>query len=114
MALLGFFGVAPDVQINVQDFGKPLPLAFVLLGGTGDAVATIEFQLVDEANHVLLSTPPRETNLTADGKRLMSAVGLSFVYPGPGRYRLRLLVDRQSHFDAAFELLKGTPEDFQF
>lgn len=114
MTLLGFFGVTPDVEIKVKDLKKPLQLAFVLAGGAGDPGGKLEFQLVDQANHVLMSSPP--ATASAGGKkgvRMTTAVEIGHVYPAPGRYTFRMLVDGKTHYETQFSVLQGTPQDFQ-
>ncbi len=113
VTLLGFFGVAPDVSINVKNFANPLELGFLLLGGTGDAAGTIQFQLVDSNSQVLVATPPGTVQMASDGKRMSSALGITHRYAGPGRYALRLVLDGKPHYDAWFELLQGQPQHFQ-
>lgn len=114
MSLLGFFGIAPDVQIKIKDFSKPLDLAFVLMGGSGDARGRLELQLRDSSDKVLLSTPPGDVDVTGQsGKRLQSAIQIGFIYPGPGKYKFVMLLDKAKHFEASFELQVGTPSDFQ-
>ena len=114
MSLLGFFGIAPDVQIKIKDFAKPLDLSFVLMGGSGDARGKLELQLRDAANKVLLSTPPNTIDVTGQsGKRLQTAIQIAFTYPGPGKYSFVMLLDGARHFEAPFELQLGTAVDFQ-
>ncbi|SRR6266571_2808092 len=112
LTLLGFFGVTPDVQISIKDFRQPLQAAFVLVGGTGEGRAKVGFQFADARNQVLLATPEAEAGPIEPGKRLLTGVGISYTFPGPGRYSFRVIVDDRIHYQTSFELLQGTPADF--
>jgi hypothetical protein len=114
LTMLGFYGVTPDVQINIKDFQQPLQVAFVLVGGIGEGRATVAFQFADARGQVLLATPVAESGPIEPGKRLLTGVGLSYVFPGPGRYFFRVLVDGRMHYQTSFELLQGAPADFTF
>jgi hypothetical protein len=115
LSLLGFYGVAPDVQIAVRHFGQPLQLAFVLISGPagkGDP-DTLGFRIVDEAGTSVVEPPasPYDRHGPTE-KRLNLAIQVVAPFPHPGRYTMHLLVDGVSHFQTDFELRQGQDADF--
>src|SRR5947208_16942469 len=80
MSLLGFYGLAPDVQIAVKDFAQPLQLAFVFVGNAVGAGGqySVQFRLTEAAGAPVVAPPASPTDLAAGsgGQRLDFAIQL--------------------------------------
>jgi len=108
LALIGFLGIAPDVEVGISDFSRPLGLAFVLLAGDGDGKRYgIQVEVVREDGTIVMpkSAEALDVELKA-GKTILSPHVMA-VYPGPGRYVFRLIVDGQPFYENTFKLLVG-------
>ncbi len=114
MSLLGFYGVAPDVQIAVRAFGQPLQLAFVLVSGPSGEGGhyLVQFRVVDEAGAPVVQAPASPSDLAPSEKRLNLAIQVLTTFPHPGRYTMQLLVDGEPHYETDFELREGQAGDF--
>lgn len=108
MALLGFFGVAPDVFIGVRDFKVQTQITFVMLGEQlSGSKHRVGFQLVRDGK-VVQELPPQPGPFDQGPPgRLMLIVQISRVYEGPGKYALCLVVDDKLHFEAPFTLTQA-------
>lgn len=116
-SILGFLGIAPDIEILLQDFSQPLQrLSFLLLAGPGEGKFRVSVQLLDQDGRSIAPQPeePFEMPLIPAGKRSMFGFGFARVkFPRPGTYRLVLLVDGESHYETTFAVAQGKPEDFR-
>jgi hypothetical protein len=115
VALLGFYGITPDVEILVKDFALPVPhLYFLFIGGQGEGRFKISLQLLNGEGKSLVTTPESEVVVQPQPKRTNLALGLAgFAFPSPGAYTLRLFVAGESRpYESQFQVLQGSPEDF--
>src|SRR5438552_7764034 len=114
VSLLGFYGIAPDVEILIRDFTQPVPrLTFLFVGGQGDGRFKTSMQILDEAGHSLVATPETEVLVQPLPKRTNLALGIAgFSFPSPGTYALQLLVEGRRHYETQFKVLRGNPDDF--
>ena len=114
VTLLGFYGVAPEVEILVRDFAQPVTrLAFLFVGGHGEGTFKISMQLSNEGGENVLTTPEAAFLMQATPRRTNIAFGLmGFRLPSPGSYTLQLLVEGQPYYRTRFEVMQGRPEDF--
>lgn len=103
--LLGYYGLAPVVSIVIVDFSQPITLCFVFAGGAGHGHFRIGVRV----------TAPNGTAFdgsSVDGDLREGVPGSNFfmsfhgVLPGPGDYRVDLLVDGVSNFRTAFALTR--------
>jgi hypothetical protein len=117
--ILGFYGIAPDVDIGILDFSKPMDRLMFLLtaerGATGGEYKVL-LQILDESDcelqksgqsgpiDVVVAADPAATNSFGFG-----AVGLHL--PKPGRYTLRMSVNGEKHYENTFNVQQGKKED---
>jgi hypothetical protein len=101
--LLGFYGVAPDVRINIQNFNQPVGLCFVFVGGAGSGHFVIGLRIT-APNGQTFDAPSVEGDLApaAIGSRFF--MGFAGVLPGPGNYSASLLVNGTPNSHATFGL----------
>src|SRR5438552_3544412 len=104
LTILGFLGVSPNVKIEVSSLANPLPLAFVLLGGSGEGHYDVAFDIVGRTGKSIL---PQRAGGPVDMAKEQGSILVAEVltpYPGPGEYRLQLYVGGHLHYEAEFEL----------
>jgi hypothetical protein len=113
LSILGFYGVAPDVEIAIKDLRQPLQLGFVFVGSPGTVGQyPIRFEIADEAGQVVVS-PPAVQAAVEQAKRMNLNVQLLAVLPRTGRYGVRLFVSDALHYETTFEVRLGRDEDFR-
>ena len=116
MTLLGFYGIAPNVSILLQQFGAPVRICFVLLGGPGNGPHRVSLRLVEPATKdVIFETPelvspvpemPDRRNTLA-----FSLTNVSFRHAGV--HQVILAVDGKDHFDTTIVVGQGSPDIFK-
>ncbi len=111
LTLLGFFGIPPDVQIQVPNLELPLSsLAFVFLGGSyqshpADPPFQISLRIADSQGTVVVETPSAPLSIPPTGNKTTIAAAVSNVrFTAVGRHRVSLLVNGQSARDETFDL----------
>jgi hypothetical protein len=106
--MLGFFGVAPDVDVRIPTFPSPLQLTFVLLARAGEGRYTVSFEILGQDDARVLPAPTGQETTVAPGPKTNLMIQVLTQYPTPGRYRFRLLVDGRPHYEARFDLSEGS------
>ncbi len=114
VSVLGFYGVAPDVELLVRDFGSPLGLSFLLLGAVGgQGNFKVSLRLSDESGNTVMATPELDIQVADPSKHANFGMQIAaFKLPSPGKYNLELIVDGQSHYRTSFRAKQGGPGDF--
>lgn len=107
LTLAGFAGVTPNVTLYVDDFGKPVPITFVLHGGQGPGHGVIAFRLSFEKTGQIVAEIPSQSADISAGKHFLAAFGVVAVFPGPGRYKLSATVDGSETFSTAIHFIQG-------
>lgn len=114
--LLGFYGVAPTVEILVGDFNLPIAqLCFVLLTEPGETGGRLSFTVESPTGEIVITSGEGGMELVpqAAGKRLQLALSLvNISFKQPGRFTLNVAIDGKNHYSTYFEVRKGTPEEF--
>ena len=109
--LLGFFGVAPDVEIVIS--GGQLfveRLAFMIMLAPGAVDAQVSFQIADDAGKAVLQVAPELVQLGEAGRRsslLVQTRGLLF--PQEGEYQFFVVVDGLAHYRTTFVVRPASP-----
>jgi hypothetical protein len=114
LTLTGVYGIAPNVEILVRDFAKPITqLAFVLFGGPGQGQFKVSFRLLDPSGNALVTSPEVDAQLLPGKTSTNLVFGLgNVVLPGPGTYTFQLLVNGNDQYRKTFQVSKGQPADF--
>lgn len=112
MTIMGFYGVAPNVEIVVRDVGQPVMLAFVAgFPPVVDRLATAYHNTISVSRPngaVAFQTPPSPINVSATG-RIVVAVG--FALPPPqisGTHRIQMRVNGDLKMSAPFIIRTAT------
>jgi hypothetical protein len=102
--LLGFYGVAPYIRVQVQNFALPIQLVFVFAGGPGHGHFRIDLRITS-ANGAAFDAPGGfEANLIQQAGHSNIFMGFQGVLPGPGNYMASLLANGATQFQAPFAL----------
>jgi hypothetical protein len=113
LTILGFYGVAPNVEVVISNPDQPLMLAFI--AGV-PPVATLGVYhnviMVTRPNGaVALQTPPSPLNVSQTGRGI---IGSSFVLPPPhswGKHQIRVFVNNEMKLDTSFTLRQPSPSE---
>jgi hypothetical protein len=108
IAILGFLGAAPNVEINVKRFGG-VALAFIFLAGEGDGKShQLGFEIVDNTKKPVFPRQDFPDPQPTDKNRRTSTIcEITTAYPGPGVYTARLYADSNLHYETTFILKQG-------
>ena len=110
ISLLGFFGVAPNVEVRPEKLDLPVnELTFVLVGSTSGAAGSVEviFELFDWSDHLIVASPTQSQQLQP-AERSNFVFGIRLVkFPHVGRYKLRLRVDGRPVYNTNFLIAAG-------
>jgi hypothetical protein len=113
---LGFYGVAPNVEILVGDFNLPIAqLCFVLITEPGEIGGRLSFTIKSPTGEIVIASGEGGMELVPQQavKGLQLALSmLNISFKQPGRYSLNVAIDGKSHYQTNFEVRKGRPEDF--
>lgn len=105
--LLGFFGLAPHVEVATTNPAQPIPLAFIAgFPPVADAQAVYEYSIaiIRPNQTVAQQTPQQRLKVSAAGRGL---VAFTFVLPPPqasGLYSIRITVNHETKLDTGFRL----------
>jgi hypothetical protein len=108
--LLGFYGVAPNVNVSIIDFNLPVTLCLFFVGGPGSGQFHVGLRLTAQSGEVVPLPPSAELDVNLiTGKRITYLIlVINQRLPGPGRYRAELVVNGAPGFAAEFELAQGS------
>lgn len=108
-SVLGYYGFAPHVHIQIQNFALPVGLSFVFGGGPGSGHFRIGMRIT-APNGTNIDVPAVEGNLVAQASHTNVFMGYQGVLPGPGDYALTLLVNDTPHFHTRFTIDQMSPQ----
>jgi hypothetical protein len=108
LAILGFYGICPHVDIGLQHLDQPAVLTFVLAGGTGQGTFPLTVDIVDENQRVIASISGLAFEANPKGATLV-ATTLMLIFGHAGRYAVRCLIDQAEIFRAYFAVSQGRP-----
>src|SRR5712692_290571 len=121
VSLLGFYGIAPDVEILFADFNRPVDrLAFYISahGASDGQHHRVSFELRDPHGAVVLG--PVHTAPTGDPPPAPATIRVAFIFtatavalPREGVYQIVIRVDGGEHFTSNFTVRQGRPEEFE-
>ena len=115
-SILGFFGLAPHVEIVIRDFNQPLErLAFLLMGGPGEGTFSVSIDLLDPSGKQILPPPVPAIQIPQIKSEKRSQFGFAIAplkLTTPGEYTLRILVDGKLHYRVPFVTRQGRDEEF--
>lgn len=108
-AILGFYGIAPDVRIAIQDFSRPVTLCLFFVCGEGSGTFDVGARLV-APNGAIIEVPSVRGSIGPDSPQFFWILGFQNMLPGPGQYRVLLLADQQERYATTIELSQVTSE----
>lgn len=105
LALLGFLGVCPHVEITVSTFGTPLQLGLVFLGGPGDdKTYDVIVEVLDSSKRSLFPGRPSVKATAKSTMRTTLVFEVVTVFRDPGEYFVRLSVSGKTWFETSFKM----------
>jgi len=113
--ILGFYGIAPNVDIRVPDVRLPIGgLTFFFVGGGGEGSGTLTLEVKESLSGNLVIKVPSQLVNIAHAERTVFPFVLTglLLFPHAGRYMIRLLKDGNQIFRDTFLFSQGAPEEF--
>jgi hypothetical protein len=113
VSILGFFGVAPNVDIGLAKFDQPLSLAVVIgFGPVTDANQVYNHSVVvlNPDGSILFQTPTAKIN-TVPGKGGAIVAGAVAIPRTPGLRIVRVLVNGETWSECQFMIRQATPQE---
>lgn len=107
LSILGFFGMCPDVEVNIQN--PALPLALTIVAGWPPLRGAVDSQNVHSVqvirpDHVPIQLPTLPLNV-APGKPGILGTGVVIQPPYPaGIYTIRISVNNSFKLDTTFQV----------
>lgn len=108
MAILGFYGICPHVDVGLHLLDQPAVLTFVLAGGPGEGTFALTVDVVDETERVIASLTGLPLVANPKGATLV-ATTLLLIFGHAGRYAVRCMVDQVEVFRGYFRVSQGGP-----
>jgi hypothetical protein len=106
--LLGYYGIAPHVRVQIMNFALPVQLTFVFAGGPGHGHFRVDLRIT-AANGATFDAQGLEGDLVSGTTVSNVFMGFNGILPGPGNYTASLLVNGAVQFQAAFGLDPAPP-----
>jgi hypothetical protein len=112
--ILGFYGIAPNVDIRLQDARLPITgLTFFFVAGAGEGTGSLTLEVNDWSGNPVISIPPHPIDLKqAERSNLVFGLAGLIKFPHVGKYLIRLLKDGDQIFRDSFKVSEGSPEEF--
>jgi len=106
--ILGFFGLCPNVEINIPQLDQPVFLTFVLSGGPGDGDFEASFDVVEEKGQlVVASMGPVHFNAIPNHATVLAPAFL-LTFGQPGTFAFRCVVDKAERYRGLFRVGQGS------
>src|SRR5438132_3143097 len=114
LTILGFYGIAPDVDLLIVNINQPTVVSF-LVGFPPVAESHRSFNAVLIISRpdggVIFQTPPTQLQVSPSNK---GVIGYNFLLPPnpiPGTYSLRILVNNEAKLETSFRVRAATSSE---
>jgi hypothetical protein len=108
-ALLGFYGVCPNVEVGLTYLDQPAVLTFVFTGGPSGGSMTLTVDVIDEAdNRVIASTGESRFDAPSRPATLLAPT-LILIFGRGGQFAARCIIDGIERFRGRFGVIQGRP-----
>src|SRR5260370_2520364 len=110
LTILGFYGILPDVEMQLQNFQAPVPLTFIFGAGPSSGKFSISAEIIDSSDSKITELPPIDINFEPQNKRTFLIFNLSAVsFTQAGEYAFRLFADNYEVYHATFSVIAPAP-----
>jgi len=114
--LLGFYGVAPAVEIMVADVNRPMFISF-LAGSEPVMEANVPHEcviIITRPDGVIVYQTPPQRLLVAQGKGVAIPLTFNIAPPIlPGRYSIQIMVNSEPKLDTSFSVRAALPVEIK-
>jgi len=104
LTILGFFGIAPDVAIQVQHLDQPIGLSFMALGTPGEGKFMASFEVVDTADGRKIAETAAGAFAANPENRTMAVLTAPLLFGRASTYALRFFLDGSLTLEAKFDV----------
>jgi hypothetical protein len=114
LSILGFFGVAPNVEILVANVTQPMTVSFLAGFPPVPEVGREYGHVVTVAKPdgvVIFQTPLNRLQVSPRGRGML---GIGFMIQPPyvaGRHSIRIIVNNELKLDTSFQIRQATPAE---
>jgi hypothetical protein len=111
--ILGFYGLAPGVQILMKDIGLPIGrlVFFFVAEPTGQGDFHVALRIVDDEEKEVVKVPAPVTFEPGRSNIVWNMQGL--VFPKAGKYTITLLASGEEKYRTWIEIRRGQEKDFK-
>lgn len=104
LTILGFFGIAPNVDVRVQHLDQPTGLCFIALGSPGEGKFTASFDVVDTSDGRKIAETPAGAFVASPENRTMAVLTAPLLFGRESTYALRFFLDGELKLEAKFDV----------
>jgi hypothetical protein len=114
--ILGFYGVAPNVEVLTAKLGKAFAMSFLVGFAPFDLLPPKmpqhRFVVSDPSGRILVQTPPTVLNVEL-GKRVLVAFGAGISPTMVGRHTIKMFVESDVVLETTFQINIATAEQLR-
>jgi hypothetical protein len=109
VAILGFFGIAPDATVGIADLSAMTTVTFAFIGRATAGAHKFKVEIINAKGDVLGPIASGVTAPLRDNDRLMLVSQMMCAFGKSGTYTARFSWDTGTVFNAPFEIVQGPP-----
>ena len=108
LAILGYFGICPNVDVRVKALEQPTVLTFLIAGGKGSGEFFGNVVVFDEGSQQPIASGVSTTFLANPIGATYIGTLLVLTFGHPGLFSVRLIVEQSELFRAFFLVSQGS------
>lgn len=110
LTILGFYGILPDVEIQLQNFEGPIPFTFIFGTGPSGGKFNVSSEILDSGDSKVIEAPPIDIIFESKNKRTFLILNIqAVIFKQSGEYTFRLLADNREVYRATFSIIAPAP-----
>jgi hypothetical protein len=102
--VIGMYGICPNVDIQLQQLDRAIPLSFLLSGTPGDTPVKVEFEIVDPTEERVIARSGEMNAYPEPGSTTTLVFVLLATFGHAGTFVGRCLVNGEPAYQESFEI----------
>jgi len=112
LSLLGFYGMAPQVEILVVNIAQPVQLFFVIgMGASEREEQYVHTVTLSDSHGTVIAQTPATTARAVPRQRGVLAFGIVVRFPADGLYNIQVQIDGRMQYQTSFGLRQARPAE---